>query len=117
MTRTACTLIVCACLVLFPRQSARAQAAIADLRKTYEYLVSYRAIQGGALYNNPRGPLKGFILPFSFVYSERYWGDYVCGLSNTNCAVVDVYDPADYAVKPQRWAGAPLRIESADIHN
>ena len=117
MTRTACTLIVCACLVLFPRESAHAQAAIADLRKTYEYLVSYRATQGGALYNNTAGPLKGLILPFSFVDSEQYWGDYVCGLANTNCAVVDVYDPADYAVKPQPGPGAPLQAERVNVHN
>jgi hypothetical protein len=110
-------LIVGACLALLPRQSALAQATITDLRETYEYLVSYRATHGGALYKNQQGPLKGLILPFSFGDSEQYWGDYVCGLPNTNCAVVDIYEPTDYALKPQPGPGAPLQTERVNVHN
>ena len=115
MTRTACTLI--ACLGLLPRESVHAQSAITHLRETYEYLVSYRATHGGALYKNLQGPLKGLVLPFSFSDSERYWGDYVCALPNTNCAVVDVYDPTDYELKPQPGSGALLQTERVNVHN
>ena len=113
----AAPLVVCACLALLPRESALAESAITDLRETYEYLVSYRATHGGALYNNLQGPLKGLILPFSFGDSEQYWGDYVCGLPDTNCAVVDVYDPTDYALKPQPGPGALLQTERVNVHN
>jgi hypothetical protein len=110
-------LIVCACLALLPRGSALAQSAITDLRETYQYLVSYRATHGGALYSNVQGPLKGFILPFSFGDSEQYWGDYVCRLPDSDCLVVDNYDPADYALKPQPGPGALLQTERVNVHN
>ncbi len=126
-TRSACgvskvfkrdaALIVCACLALLLRESALAESAITDLRETYEYLVSYRATHGGALYNNPQGPLKGLILPFSFGDSKQYWSDYVCRLPESSCSVVDIYDPVDYALKPQPGPGALLQTERVNVHN
>ncbi len=117
MTSAGRTLIVCACLALLPGQFALAQSSIAELRETYAYLVSYRATHGGALYHNLRGPLKGFILPFSFGDSEQYWADYVCRLPDSNCSVVDIYDPTDYALKPQPGPGALLQTERVNVHN
>ena len=110
-------LAFCACLVLLSRQPVLAQGEIGALRESYEYLVSYRSTRGGALYNNSQGPLKGLILPFSFTDSEQYWGDYVCGLPHTECQVLDIYDPKDYAVKPAPGPGAPLQTERVNVHN
>ncbi|HYL00879.1 MAG TPA: hypothetical protein VEU78_06770 [Steroidobacteraceae bacterium] len=79
--------------------------------------MSYRSAHGGALYGNSQGPLKGLILPYSFGDSDRYWGEYVCRLSNTECAVSDVYDPGDYSVRPAPGPGAPLQDERVNVHN
>lgn len=57
------------------------------------------------------------ILPYSFSDSERYWGEYVCGLANTECAVSDVYDPGDYSLRPAPGPGASLQAERVNVHN
>lgn len=110
-------LFACVILAFLPRQAASASPAISHLQESYEFLVSYRATHGGALYRPAEGPLKGVILPFSFADSEQYWGAYVCRLPKTDCAVVDVYDPADFAVKPKPGAGALLQTERVNVHN
>jgi len=57
------------------------------------------------------------ILPFSFTDSEQYWGKYVCRLPKVDCAVVDVYDPTDFTVKPKPGGGALLQAERVNVHN
>jgi len=104
-------------LALLPRQAACAPPTISRLHESYEFLTSYRATHGGALYRPADGPLKGMILPFSFADSERYWGEYVCRLPQTDCNVVDLYDPNDFAVKPKPGPGALLQTERINVHN
>jgi len=104
-------------LALLRSQPAAAQPAIAGLQGSYEYLVSYRSTHGGALYGNSQGQLQGLTLPYSFSDSEQYWGEYVCGLPHTDCAVSDVYDSADYSVRPAPGPGAPLQAERVNVHN
>ena len=110
-------LLACLMLALLPGPAACAPPAISQLRESYEFLISYRATHGGALYRPAEGPLKGMILPFSFADSEQYWGEYVCRLPQVNCAVVDVYDPTDFTVKPKPGAGALLQTERVNVHN
>lgn len=110
-------LVSCACLALLAGRSAPAQSAIEALRESYQYLVSYRATHGGALYGNPQGPLQGLILPYSFSDSAQYWGEYVCRLPRTECRVSDVYDSGDYSVRPAPGPGATLQAERVDVHN
>ena len=97
--------------------SAQSRPPIAELRGSYEYLVSYRDNHGGALYVQAEGPFKGLILPFSFSDSERYWGEYVCKQSAVSCAVTDYYDPSDYTIKIRAGAGALLQTERINVHN
>lgn len=110
-------LACCACLALLAGRSAPAQSAIEALRESYQYLVSYRSTHGGALYGNSQGPLQGLILPYSFGDSEQYWGEYVCRLPHTECAVSDVYDSVDYSVRPAPGPGAALQAERVNVHN
>ena len=107
-----------AVLALVTLPSAWAGAtAIQDLGPTYEFLVSDRATQGGALYFPPAYRMQGIALPFSYRDSERYWGEYVCAFPDRKCAVTDVYDPADYTLKPREGLAGVAQIERVDVHN
>jgi hypothetical protein len=111
---TAGALLACAALCA---AVARADEDIEALAGTYAYLVSARATHGGALYRATQGALKGVVLPYSFSDSERYWGEYVCGLAGVSCAVSDYYDPADFGIKARSGAGADLQTERVNVHN
>jgi len=103
-------------LVLVLSASVRAGAAAAgvqDLDTTYQFLVSDRATQAGALY----APRQGVALPFSFWDSPQYWGEYVCDFPDRKCAVTDIYDPADYTLKPREGAAGVLQTDRVDVHN
>jgi hypothetical protein len=97
--------------------AAAANDGIEQLAATYAYLVSDRDTHGGALYRVTEGALQGLLLPYSFSDSERYWGEYVCGLRGVDCTVFDYYDPGDFAVKARSGAGAVLQTERIDVHN
>lgn len=90
---------------------------VQDLGATYEFLVSERATQGGALYFPTVYRGQGVVLPYSFRDSEQYWGEYVCAFPDTKCAVTDFYDAADYTLKPREGAAGVLQTERVDVHN
>jgi hypothetical protein len=110
-------ILLSACLASCWAPGASGRPQIDELAATYEFLVSYRSTDGGALYQLTSGPLKSLILPFSFYDSGQYWGEYVCTLPNVNCAVTDYYDARDYAVKPRKGEGALLQTERVNVHN
>src|SRR5581483_4698487 len=108
-------LVVGAVLVLglaWP-DGAGAAATVQDLGATYQFLVSDRATQDGVLYF----PRPGVALPYSFRDSPQYWGEYVCAFPDRKCAVTDVYDPADYTVKPREREAGVLQNDRVDAHN
>jgi hypothetical protein len=82
---------------------------VPDLRASYDFLVSLRSKGAGVL--QERG------VPYSFIDSEQYWGEYVCSQPATVCAVADYYDPADYGLKPRAGAAGDLQIERVNVHN
>lgn len=90
---------------------------IQDLGPTYEFLVSDRAAKGGALYFPAAYRQQGIAVPFSFRDSEQYWGQYVCAFPDRKCAVTDVYDPADYTLKPRAGDAGVLQTERVNVHN
>lgn len=92
-----------------------AGADIDRLADSYRFLVSKRD-EGGVLYTVESGPLRGKRLPLSFYDSAEYWGAHVCRPKNS-CAVIDVYDPADYSLKPQRGLAGDLQTERINVHN
>jgi len=92
---------------------AGAAATVQDLGATYQFLVSDRATQDGVLYF----PRPGVALPYSFRDSPQYWGEYVCAFPDRKCAVTDVYDPADYTVKPREREAGVLQNDRVDAHN
>ncbi|MDA8137280.1 MAG: hypothetical protein M0036_01400 [Desulfobacteraceae bacterium] len=93
-----------------------AQVAPTDLADSYRFLVSDRSV-GGALYTASAGVLKGRALPLSFLDSSRYWGEFVCRQPGVNCAVTDIYNHADYTLKPAAGPAADLQTERVYIHN
>src|SRR5882757_4342156 len=96
---------------------ARAQSGIDELDASYQFLVIPRST-GGALYALTDGVLKGVSSPLSFYDSDRYWGAYVCTLPGVNCAVMDLYDPHDYSLKPRNEGpAAALQAERVNVHN
>jgi hypothetical protein len=105
--------LLCTGLTVCWTPVAQSDEKMRELAETYEFLVS----RGGALYSPASGPLNGVLLPLSFNDSPEYWGEYVCRLPRTNCAVTDDYDPKDYAVKPQKGEGATLQTERVNVHN
>jgi hypothetical protein len=105
--------LLCTGLAICWTPIAHGDATIDELAETYEFLVS----RGGALYAPTAGPLRDVILPLSFNDSPEYWGEYVCRLPHTNCAVTDYYDPSDYAVKARAGEGAQLQTERVNVHN
>ena len=105
-------------LALLIAVSARAGSVVVqDLGATYEFLVSDRSTQGGALYFPAAYRKQGIAMPFSFQDSEQYWGEYVCAFPDRKCAVTDLYDPADYTLKPREAAAGALQTERVDVHN
>ena len=105
-------------LALVIATSARAgPVVVQDLGATYEFLVSDRSTQGGALYFPAAYRKQGIAMPFSFQDSEQYWGEYVCAFPDRKCAVTDLYDPADYTLKPREAAAGELQTERVNVHN
>jgi len=96
---------------------ARVASNLEELAGTYEYLVSYRDTHNGALYRATEGPLAGLALPYSFLDTEQYWGEYVCRQPGVSCAVSDYYDPQDYAIKARGGPGAVLQTERVNVHS
>jgi hypothetical protein len=94
-----------------------AGAVVQDLGATYEFLVSERSTKGGALHSPTAYRKQGVVLPFSFRDSEQFWGEYVCGFPDKKCAVADVYNPADYTLKPREAEAGVLQNERVDVHN
>ena len=90
---------------------------VTDLEASYAFLVSPRDTRGGVLHAAAEGAEKGNTLPLSFVDSEQYWGAYMCTLPNVNCAVTDVYNPADYTLQPVNGVAAGWQTERVDVHN
>jgi hypothetical protein len=90
---------------------------VQDLGATYEFLVSDRSTHGGALYFPAAYRQQGIAVPFSFRDSEQYWGEYVCAFPDRKCAVKDLYDPADYTLKPRGGEAGVLQTERVDVHN
>ena len=116
MKRYAPVLSAVLALVIVP--SARAGSVVVqDLGATYEFLVSDRSTKGGALYFPAAYRQQGIVLPFSFRDSERYWGEYVCAFPDRKCAVTDLYDPADYTLKPSKGDAGVLQTERVNVHN
>jgi hypothetical protein len=116
MKRYAPVLSAVLALVFVP--SARAGSVVVqDLGATYEFLVSDRSTKGGALYFPAAYRQQGIVLPFSFRDSERYWGEYVCAFPDRKCAVTDLYDPADYTLKPSKGDAGVLQTERVNVHN
>src|SRR5277367_5845046 len=87
-------------LVIVPSACA-GSVVVQDLGATYGFLVSDRSTKGGALYFPTAYRKQGIAVPFSFQDSEQYWGRYVCAFPGRKCAVTDLYDPADYTLKPR----------------
>jgi hypothetical protein len=116
--RRSTVLLLAAGLGCAPVLPAGAQTApVEKLSGTYQYLVSARDTQHGALYRSSGGALKGLALPYSFSDSQQYWGEYVCRQPSVSCAVSDYYDPHDYAVKAHEGPGAVLQAERINVHN
>jgi hypothetical protein len=92
-------------------------APVKDLDGSYAFLVSPRDTRGGVLHASAGTDLKGSALPLSYVDSEQYWGAYVCTLPNVNCAVTDVYNPADYTLQPIKGTAGYWQTERVDVHN
>ena len=90
---------------------------IQDLGATYEFLVSDRSTKGGALYFPAAYSGQGIAVPFSFRDSEQYWGAHVCAFPDRKCAVTDLYDPADYTLKPREADAGVLQTERVNVHN
>ena len=103
-------------LVIGPSDCAGA-VVVQDLGATYDFLVSDRLTKGGALYFPAAYRRQGIVVPFSFQDSERYWGQYVCAFPDRKCAVTDLYDPADYSLKPDKGDAGVLQIERVNVHN
>ena len=96
---------------------AQASAQFRNLEATYRFLVSDRQLQQGALYQATAGKLRGAALPLSFVDSAEYWGAFVCQGERSRCAVADQYDPATFALAPERGIAGDLQLERVIIHN
>ena len=103
-------------LVIVP-SACTGSVVVQDLGATYEFLVSDRSTQGGALYFPAAYREQGIALPFSFRDSEQYWGEYVCAFPDRKCAVTDLYDPADYTLKPREGDAGVLQTERVNVHN
>jgi hypothetical protein len=103
-------------LVIGPSDCA-ATVVVQDLGATYEFLVSDRSTKGGALYFPAAYRRRGIVVPFSFQDSEQYWGEYVCAFPDRKCAVTDLYDPADYTLKPSKGDAGVLQTERVNVHN
>jgi hypothetical protein len=88
-----------------------------DLGSTYRFLVTERSTQGGALYRPAAYRERDIVLPFSFEDSAEYWGMYVCAFPDTRCAVTDRYDPANYALEPEKGTAGVLQTERVNVHN
>lgn len=94
-----------------------ATVVVQDLGATYEFLVSDRLTKWGALYFPAAYRRQGIVVPFSFQDSEQYWGEYVCAFPDRKCAVTDLYDPADYTLKPGKGDAGVLQTERVNVHN
>ena len=103
-------------LVIVPSACA-GSVVVQDLGATYEFLVSDRSTKSGALYFPAAYRKQGIAVPFSFQDSEQYWGKYVCAFPDRKCAVTDLYDPADYTLKPRTGDAGVLQTERVNVHN
>src|ERR1700730_3225872 len=103
-------------LVIVPSACA-GSVVVQDLGATYEFLVSDRSTKGGVLYFPAAYREQGIAVPFSFQDSEQYWGKYVCAFPDRKCAVTDLYDPADYTLKPRAGDAGVLQTERVNVHN
>jgi hypothetical protein len=103
-------------LVIVPSAWA-GPVVVHDLGATYEFLVSDRSTKDGALYFPAAYRKQGIAVPFSFQDSEQYWGKYVCAFPDRKCAVTDLYDPADYSLKPRTGDAGVLQTERVNVHN
>ena len=101
-------------LVIVP-SACTGSVVVQDLGATYEFLVSDRSTQGGALYFPAAYREQGIALPFSFRDSEQYWGEYVCAFPDRKCAVTDLYDPADYTLKPRAGDAGVLQTDRKSV--
>lgn len=81
---------------------------------SYRFLVNDRD-QGGILYTATAGILKGKRLPLSFHDSPAYWGEHVC--AQTDCTVIDSYDPVTFTLLPQKTQAGDLQTERINTHN
>lgn len=60
------------------------------------------------------------LLPLSYYNTPEYWGEYVCKLPNTDCTVIDHYNPHDYTLKPldsKKSPGGDLQAERVNVQN
>lgn len=94
--------------------------AAADSRATWDYLVTLRSPQGGALYH-PEGAHAGVAFPYSYLDSANYWGVEVCGgeasRAAANCGITDRFDPRDSTLRPPVSAAGNRQYERVSAHH
>ena len=112
-----CALLGTVLALVIASPDCAGSVAVQDLGATYQFLVTERATKAGALYFPAAYRQQGVAVPFSFQDSERYWGEYVCAFPDRKCAVTDLYDPADYTLKPLRGDAGALQTERVNVHN
>lgn len=91
------------------------------MRATWDYLVTMRLPQGGALYR-PDGARAGVAFPYSYLDSADYWGVEICGAdpqqAAATCAVTDRFDPRDSTLRPPAGPGpGGLQYERVSVHH
>ncbi len=71
-----------------------------DMQSIVNFLTANVDKGSGVSYVATAGALKGKILPLSYYNTARYWGEYVCQISDNNCDVINQYDSGNYTLLP-----------------